>query len=110
MKISNLINKVLQVKKAGQVPGQSAGQVKKSAGQDAEKMPVLSHHKNQGVKLKIEKMETCLHGRGCRHLKSEPPARPMCDAVGLPVWDLLECPLMWWVGKQPKIIKGNIKP
>jgi len=107
MKISNLINKVLLVKKAGQVPGQSAGQVEKGAGQDAEKMSVLSQHENQGVKLKIEKMERCLHDRSCRHLISEPPARPLCDAAGLPVFDLNECPLMMWAPKQPKLIKGN---
>ena len=47
-------------------------------------------------KLKIEKMERCLHGRSCRYLKSKPPARPMCDAAGLPVWDLEECPIMNW--------------
>lgn len=43
-------------------------------------------------KLKIETMTTCLYGRSCPHLQSEPPARPLCDKAGLPVWDLKECP------------------
>ena len=58
------------------------------------------------TKLKIEKMERCLHGRSCRNLISEPPASPMCDAAGLPVFDLNECPLMMWAEKQLKLIKG----
>ena len=46
--------------------------------------------------LKIEKMTECLHGKSCHHLKSYPPARPICKAAGLPVWDLTECPVLNW--------------
>jgi len=55
--------------------------------------------------LKIEKMTKCLHGQGCRHLKSEPPASPICTKADGPVWDLKECPLMRWAKKQSKLRK-----
>ena len=58
-------------------------------------------------KLKIEKMERCLHGRSCRYLKSDPPASPLCDKAGVPVWDLIECPIMNWAPKQPKLKTGG---
>lgn len=47
-------------------------------------------------KLKIEKMQQCLHGRSCRHLKSEPPARPLCKKAEKSVFDLIECPIKQW--------------
>jgi len=47
-------------------------------------------------KLKIEKMTTCLNSQGCRHLQSDPPARPICTMAGMPVFDLIECPESNW--------------
>jgi hypothetical protein len=55
-------------------------------------------------KLKIEKMTKCLHGRSCEYLSFN-GEKNLCQAAGAPVWDLVECPLMWWAEKQPKLIK-----
>jgi hypothetical protein len=55
-------------------------------------------------KLKIEKMTKCLHGRSCEYLSFN-GEKNICQAAGCPVWDLVECPLMWWAEKQPKLIK-----
>jgi len=58
-------------------------------------------------KLKIEKMTRCLHGQSCEHLDSQPPARPICDVAGMPVFDLTECPLMGWASKQPNSLQPH---
>jgi hypothetical protein len=47
-------------------------------------------------------------GKACPHLQSEPPLRPICTKAGGPVWDLLECPLMRWAPKQPKLIEREL--
>jgi len=47
-------------------------------------------------KFKIEKMTTCLHGQLCSHLKSEPPARPMCSLAKIPIFNLNHCPELNW--------------
>ena len=47
-------------------------------------------------KYKIEGMEKCLHGRWCKHLKNNPPARVLCSIAGVPVFDLDGCPDGWW--------------
>ena len=58
--------------------------------------------------LKIEKMTECLHGKSCHHLKSDPPARPICEKAGEPVWDLTECPIQNWAPKQQKLSQIKI--
>ena len=47
-------------------------------------------------KYRIEGMEKCLHGRWCKYLKSKPPARPMCEMAGQPIFDLDQCPDWNW--------------
>ena len=48
--------------------------------------------------LKIEPMNTCLHGKPCRHLKGPGECRPVCSKADMPVFDMDACPLNKWAG------------
>lgn len=62
----------------------------------------------KGGPLKIEAMETCLHGGKCKHLDAPGEIRPICSKADAPVFDLTACPLHRWAETQ-KTINERVK-
>jgi hypothetical protein len=58
-------------------------------------------NQDQTLCLKIEPMDTCLHGKKCRYLDAPGGnKRPACRYMGKPVFDMSSCPLNRWARQQ----------
>lgn len=52
--------------------------------------------KTEGLRLRIEPIETCLHGGCCWFLDAPGDTRPMCKAEKKPIFDISACPKGKW--------------